>query len=508
MSESEEKKNFLRRDWEKIPEERRPWVAPLLALAVSLVVVMLWALVRSLVEPGESFGGALAAVETQTLIIVWLAMLTVGFTIWRGQQTDKQIKKSAEQIDEARAQVRQAQRQVREQGFSNAIAMATNPENEAQALAGFTRLRHLLGSSSGEAEGKEVKEYLMAAQGVALNLLAQKAVASSETGYDLPFQVRRAVFSFLIENPPEEWGSSEWEDGYGPGARRGEWRLDGYVLNNLNLSQLLQESIRKAGERERWRVSARGSHCDGLYAPGAQLSWSDFSHAYLAKAYFARADLTGADLTSANMEPSNLEGANLTHASLTSATLKGSEMERAVLTTALLAGACLQDARLKDAVLRSALLTSADLTGADLTSVDLSGAMLDRARLVRADLTGASLKNATLMGANLKITSLMRADLEKANLMNAVLAGAELMHANLEGANLTDATFRNTRIDGADFRRSEVTDPSTGAVHAVSLKTLAGCCWDKSDDANRPLLPEGIDPYRLADIPRDEESGA
>ena len=135
---------------------------------------------------GSEETSGLVKAYPEVLIIIGIATFTTWIAIWRGQQAQRQI--------------RETQRQVREQSFSNAIAMATSPGNDAQAIAGFTRLRHLLGDSSNMAGDKEGKEYLIAAQSAALNLLTQKAVASSETGYDLSFPVRRAVFIFLVEN--------------------------------------------------------------------------------------------------------------------------------------------------------------------------------------------------------------------------------------------------------------------------------------------------------------------
>ena len=143
---------------------------------------------------------------------------------------------------------------------------------------------------------------------------------------------------------------------------------------------------------------------------------------------------------------------------------------------------------------------AADLSNADFKRADLTGAHLWHSNLTSVDLSFAKLTSADLSSANLS----------DANLTHARLGDADLTKANFRSANLWAVTFRNTRVDRADFRGIRIIAPYATEPDdekpVTSSEVFRGCCWDQSDDANKPLLPEGIDPYDLDDIPREDDS--
>ena len=503
MSESGEKKNPLKRVWQGISEDWRPWAAAFLSLAVSAVVVFGWAWLSPLLKSWGGLWGRLAMVETQTLIIVWLAMLTVGFTIWRGQQTDKQIKKSAEQIDEARAQVRQAQRQTSDQNFNNALSMATDIDSPARVRAGFTRLIQLY---EGAENKEEAEKYLHAAQNAARATIGHE---DHEKRYT-PSLARQAALEFLMKYPLAEWEESE------------EWRLGGCDLSHLDFQMLLPESAEHCASRAQWKFVAFRSNCEKMKIRYLNLSNADFRGANLTDASFLDNNLTSADLSLARLTNAQLPGVDLTNAALVGANLTKADLWKADLTQSKLASADLTNASLS-----RAKLNGADLRGAILVNTSFNGAVLAGADLTninrrartdegpKTDLTGADLTGANLTGANLVNADLQNANLKNANLTHADLAAAKLLSVNMENADLTSAdlrkarleevVFNGTRVDGADFLGAgAVRQNEHGGSQWVKIspQALKGCCWDQSDDANKPL---GINPYDLDDIPRGDE---
>ncbi|MGR3343381.1 MAG: pentapeptide repeat-containing protein [Paracoccaceae bacterium] len=105
----------------------------------------------------------------------------------------------------------------------------------------------------------------------------------------------------------------------------------------------------------------------------------------LTGANLTRANLAVANLTRANLAGANLMDANLRAAGLKAATLRGVNPTGADLRGADLTRANLMDANLTGAILRNANLTGAALIYADLTRANLTGADLMDAKFLAQD---------------------------------------------------------------------------------------------------------------------------
>ncbi|MDA7987156.1 MAG: pentapeptide repeat-containing protein [Alphaproteobacteria bacterium] len=353
----------------------------------------------------------------------------------------------------------QSSKQTNAQSFNDAISMVTDTANPTRVRTGFTRLSHLLG----ESKGREVREYLIAAQNAAMNMLEWRRAEAPGIGRG----VRHAALKFLMAHPHEDWENAEWENTAGE-KKKGEWQLSDFDLSDLDLTDLLNKIVEEDATKGEWRVVASGSNCEKMRG--------------------LRLDFSNADLTFANLTGAFLVEVNLTTAILCLAKLTKIQLVRANLVNANLEGADLTEAVLIKPDLMQANLAYVNLTKASLASANLSNAGLQEATLAMTTLQGADLTGANLSGANLQ-----EANLEDANLADA----------DLSGARLGDVVFNGTRIDRADFRQTSTVRYEHGksGTAAISLQALEGCCWDKRSPSNAPKLPEGIDPYNLDDCP-------
>ncbi|MDA7988490.1 MAG: pentapeptide repeat-containing protein, partial [Alphaproteobacteria bacterium] len=431
----------------------------------------------------------------EVLIIAGIAVFSTWIAIWRGRQAQQQI--------------RELQRQISDQNFNSAISMATHADNPVRVSAGFTRLSQLYeGARDEEVAGK----YLRASQSAAVTIMRGGEKERRDA------QVREATLKFLMKHSPEEWEQAKWTDGQGR-ERKGEWQMEDYDLRGLNLFHIMEESAGEVEAKKGWRVKAGGRYCADIQARGMNLSNAELTDATLTGARLNNADLTDASLISSDLTDSSLQKADLTGARLNNAVLKGADLTSANLTNAVLTGSSLNNAALTDVILRGANLRYADLTNAalngsavgailevdvDPTDPDQPPESSDFEDAPMLDLKDADLTMANLTGTNLTRTNLARADLTGADLVSTNLAEASLTDANLTNANLWRVAFRETRIDRADFQTVGAADPETEEKRAISSQDLQGCCWDQRDPNNAPLLPEGIDPYDLDDIPRGD----
>ena len=153
------------------------------------------------------------------------------------------------------------------------------------------------------------------------------------------------------------------------------------------------------------------------------------------------------------------------------------------------------------ATLRSANLTNAIFAGSDLTNASFMGSDLTNANLADASLTGVHMTRVTF-----NKTRIDRVDLRKTAIRECGDGGeGGTSPGGGQGAHF-GALFYGVRGERAveDMDTPATAEAETAATYSLSLESLKGCCWDQSDDANKPLLPEGIDPYDLDDILREK----
>ncbi|MDA7982614.1 MAG: hypothetical protein MPJ79_00570 [Alphaproteobacteria bacterium] len=91
-----------------------------------------WTLLCLTIMPSEAYWTG--------LVLIILSGPATGFTYWRGQQTEKQIRLTSAQIKKAQDQIKETQRQARFQSFDRIIEMAADSKNQGRQLAGWKRL--------------------------------------------------------------------------------------------------------------------------------------------------------------------------------------------------------------------------------------------------------------------------------------------------------------------------------------------------------------------------------
>jgi uncharacterized protein YjbI with pentapeptide repeats len=133
--------------------------------------------------------------------------------------------------------------------------------------------------------------------------------------------------------------------------------------------------------------------------PPVDLSYADFSGAYLTATTLRGADLQEVDLRMADLRACDLSGANLRRADLTDADLTGARLVQANLREANLQDADLRSADLTGAVLKGAQMLGAQLSETDMGKSDLTAAALTTQQLKQAkSLSGATLRDGTKSG--------------------------------------------------------------------------------------------------------------
>ncbi|MDA8004526.1 MAG: pentapeptide repeat-containing protein [Alphaproteobacteria bacterium] len=315
-----------------------PWLISITFLSSDLSLKLFWNRHSEAYLPG--------------LILLGLAGLTAGFTYWRGQQTNQQIK-------ETQRQIKEAQRQTREQSFNNAIQMAVDVRDPARAVAGWWLL--LLWLEREDPADEDKSRYLEMACSTATGVLSLKSETESMlrdgleklrkhlegrttkegmVRYNDYFReanatrvdtdVRQQAFNLLIEHPSQKWVAEKV-----------------WVMNFRDLTDLFlgEDMLRQCDPKGEWRFVAVSSHCIGAHFQWRiNLSGANFSDAKMMGAYLEEANLSGAILRGADLRRAELTGANLREAKLPCANLQGNNLWDSTLEGADLSWADLRKA--------------------------------------------------------------------------------------------------------------------------------------------------------------------
>ena len=142
----------------------------------------------------------------------------------------------------------------------------------------------------------------------------------------------------------------------------------------------------------------------------------------------------------------NLQRIHLPYIQALGANLSYTNLSHANLSDGIFIEANLSHTRLWHAKFPNALLMEANLSHADLLKADLSGASLSGANLSEADLSEAKFPKADLSGTNLSGANLSEANFTLADLSGTDLSGADLSGADLSGANFQDAHLKNVEL--------------------------------------------------------------
>jgi uncharacterized protein YjbI with pentapeptide repeats len=337
-------------------------------------------------------GGASRSEIVRNLGLLAVALIALGFGIWRAITAYLQTQASQKQADAAIEQARIAEQGHITDRYAKAVEMLTSNNMHSRTGAVY-----------------------------ALARIAQDSVERDH----VPIM---AVLSEFVCNPPYAGVSRRRAKARQQAQEIGEQDANGpdapEIPPPIQCPDIVAalRSIAQRNVAQNAQEKSVGFHVRFVRANLQEL---DLERAQLTGAFLMMANLTGARLTSAN-----LTGADLTGADLKGADLKGADLTGADLTGADLAGAD---------------LTGADLTGADLRGADLRGANLTFARLTDSNFSFANLTDASLIhveecdGAKFLGARLAGADLSYSNLAGADLAGADLTGANLTWANFNGA---------------------------------------------------------------------
>ena len=315
-----------------------PWLISITFLSSDLSLKLFWNRHSEAYLPG--------------LILLGLAGLTAGFTYWRGQQTNQQIK-------ETQRQIKEAQRQTREQSFNNAIQMAVDVRDPARAVAGWRLL--LLWLEREDPEDEDKSRYLEMARSTATGVLflksetdwmlrdglkklrehlEERTTKEEMVRYNDYFReanatridtdVRQQAFNLLIKHPPQRWVAEK------------RWGMGVCDLTDLSLNE---DMLKQRDPKGEWKFVVPSSHCIGMHFQFAMnLSGANFSNAKMMGAYLGEANLSGAILQGADLRHAELTGANLREAKLRWANLQGNNLWDSTLEGADLSWADLRKA--------------------------------------------------------------------------------------------------------------------------------------------------------------------
>lgn len=237
---------------------------------------------------------------------------------------------------------------------------------------------------------------------------------------------------------------------------------------------------RKGGER----ASFSGMHFyEEFDMSGMDLSFVDFTDAYLYGANLSGSDLTSADFSGACMSEANLNGAKIDNVNFNKAYMRCATLTGAKINHSLFDGANLNEAH---------------LSGATIFYTHMEGTRMARAVITDASLYvvhmgGANLENASFEGSKLGHVEMRMANIQSANFTSAgITESCRFEHAHLTNANFTSASIsKDTSFDFADLHGCEFDGEERNRLGRILDRPVTGYKKSREGDIVTLEIPKG-----------------
>ena len=237
---------------------------------------------------------------------------------------------------------------------------------------------------------------------------------------------------------------------------------------------------REGGER----ASFSGMHfCEEFDMSGMDLSFVDFTDAYLYGANLSGSDLTGADFSGAYMEEANLNGAKINNAHFNKAYMRCATLTGAEISHSSFEGANLNEASLMNAVISYTRMEGTRMVRAVITDVSLYVVLMGG-----ADLGGASFEGSKLGSVNMRMANIQSANFTS----SCITESCCFEHAHLTNATFTSASIsKDTSFDFADLHRCEFDGDEKNRLGRILDRPVTGYKKSREGDIVTLEIPKG-----------------